>query len=139
MKTLSACSFLFAAAACLGAGCSSSDSTSTTPGGPAPTPNYDFSAFDQAVTQFLTDNNIAGASAVVVHKDYGVVHQSGYGAFDANRLYLIASSSKVMSVGVLMRLADQGLVDFDKPISSYLSDWGQYKTDLKLAQLLSNS
>jgi CubicO group peptidase (beta-lactamase class C family) len=102
-------------------------------------PKFDFTAFDAAVEAFLKENHLPGASGVIVHKDYGMVHVAGYGSFAADRLYLIASSSKVMSVGVIMRLADQGLLDLDTPISTYLSAWGTHKTDITLAEMLSNS
>jgi CubicO group peptidase (beta-lactamase class C family) len=38
-----------------------------------------------------------------------------------------------------MRLVDQGLLDIDQPISTYLGEWGEYKTEITTAQLLSNS
>lgn len=99
----------------------------------------DFTAFDEAMNAFLAEHGLEGASAAIVHKERGIVHESGYGAFAADRVYLIASSSKVLSAGVLMRLADQGLVDVDAPISEYLSNWGEHKTDISVASLLSNS
>src|SRR5690606_23290377 len=81
-----------------------------------------------------------GAAAVVVHRDAGIVHVQGYGKFDEDRLFLIASSSKPLSVGVLMRLADQGLLDIDAPIGTYVGDmWGNEKAALTVAQLVSNS
>lgn len=99
-----------------------------------------FDAFDDAVSAFIEDNGLEGGSAVVVDLESGQVHLQGYGAFDADRRYLIASSSKILSVGVLMRLADQGLVDFDEPIGTYLAGpFGAGKPELTLAQLLSNS
>src|SRR5690606_23460172 len=67
------------------------------------------------------------------------VHLKALGDFEPDRISLIASASKVMSVGVVMRLADQGLLDVDTPASEYLGDWGEYKTDITLAQMLSNS
>jgi CubicO group peptidase (beta-lactamase class C family) len=116
----------------LACGSSDSDSNKTAP-------VLDFTAFDSAMTSFLQANDLAGASAVVVHKDWGVVHTSGYGDYDADRLYVIASSSKVLSVGVLMRLADQGKLDIDAPIGNYLKDWTGNKPELEVAQLVSNS
>ena len=120
------------------AGCGSTDDDPGSAKDPV-TPAYDFSAFDAAVTQFLIDKNLKGASAVIVHKDYGLVHSKGYGAYDANRLYVIASSSKVLSVGVLMRLADQGKLKIDDPIGTVLGAWDGNKPELTVAQLLSNS
>jgi CubicO group peptidase (beta-lactamase class C family) len=109
----------------------------------------DFSDFDKALEKAISDYNdsddgkmlpIHGASAAVVTKDDGVVYTHGYGDFAADRLYLIASSSKLLSVGVLMRLSDQGKLDMDRPVSEYLSDdWGEHKTKVSAAQLVSNS
>jgi CubicO group peptidase (beta-lactamase class C family) len=105
---------------------------------PAPEPG-EFDAFDRAVEAFLAENGLAGATALIVTKDEGVVHMRGYGAFEVDRVMFIASSSKILSVGILMRLADQGLLDLDLPISEYLADWGAYKTDIRVAQMVSNS
>jgi CubicO group peptidase (beta-lactamase class C family) len=109
----------------------------------------DFKPFDDALQKAIESYNasdggatlpILGASAVVVHKDLGAVHTRGFGQFAADRLYLIASSSKILSVGVLKRLEDQGKVDFNAPISTYLgASWGPHKTNVSLAQLFSNS
>lgn len=98
-----------------------------------------FTLFDEAVEQFIAENQLRGASAVVVHEDLGEVHRRGYGELSEDRVYLVASASKILSVGVILRLSDQGLVDLDAPVSSYLSAWGTHKTDLTLAQMLSNS
>lgn len=124
------------------AGCGSDD------GGPKsnPTPNLDFTAFDTALSKFLVDNGLQGASAVIVHRDWGIVHTMGYGSFAPDRIYLIASSSKELSVGILMRLADQGKVDINAPIGNYVNAWGAPggtftppKSELEVAQLVSNS
>jgi CubicO group peptidase (beta-lactamase class C family) len=100
-----------------------------------------FASFDQAVASFLSAHGLVGASAVVVHRACGVMHMRGYGQYAADRIYLVGSSSKVVSVGVLMRLADLGLVDLDAPVGQYLSTWNSAngKPELELAQMLSNS
>jgi len=108
----------------------------------------DFSRFDAALEAAIAEYNggaaedkrIHGASAVIVHDKLGALHSRGYGDYAADRLYLIASSSKILSVGVLMRLADQGKLDIDAPIGTYLSDWGQTQaSSISVAQLVSNS
>jgi CubicO group peptidase (beta-lactamase class C family) len=107
----------------------------------------DFTSFDQALEAAIAAHNTAmpaapirGASAIVVHADHGLLYSKGYGEFAADRLYLVASSSKILSVGVLMRLADQNLVQIDGPIGPYLSAWGQTTASaLTLGQLFSNS
>ncbi len=109
------------------------------PAAPAPLPPLDFSAFDAALAGFVADHSLTGATAVVVHRDRGIIHSRGFGSHDINRVSLIASSSKILTAGILLQLADRGLLDLDKPISTYLGAWGQHKTDITLAQLLSNS
>ena len=99
----------------------------------------EFAAFDETVEAFLIEAELEGATAVIVTREDGVVHRRGYGAFEEDRVSMIASSSKVMSVGVLMALHDDGLLDIDAPISDTLGDWGQHKTDITTAHLLSNS
>lgn len=100
----------------------------------------DFRPFDEALQNALDEKKIAGASVAVVHEKFGVMHTQGFGEFAADRLYLIASSSKILSVGVLMRLADQGKLDIDEPIGTYLKDWGETKASkINVAQLVSNS
>jgi CubicO group peptidase (beta-lactamase class C family) len=108
--------------------------------GPGAGPPLDFTAFDQSVESFLAAQGIKGASAVVVHRDRGVVHSRGYGSFSADRLFLVASSSKILSAGVLLRLADQKVVDLDAPVGTLVgSKWGEGKASITLAQMLSNS
>lgn len=102
-------------------------------------PDIDFSALDAAIEGFLADNALEGATMVVVHRDHGIVHLRAFGGFEVDRVSLLASSSKMISAGVLARLADEGLVDLDAPISTYLSAWGEHKTDISIAQLVSNS
>lgn len=126
-----------------GGGATATADTSKSDGG------LDFKSFDDALQTAISAYNatdggaalpILGASAVVVHKDLGTVHSAGFGQFAVDRLYLIASSSKILSVGVLKRLEDQGKVDFAAPISKYLgTSWGDHKTNISLAELMSNS
>lgn len=128
----------------LATGCSGDDDDDDTPGVDAGAPDAagadEFAAFDEAITTFLEANELAGASAVLVDREDGQLHIQGYGDFDQDRLYLVASSSKIISVGVLMRLADQGMVDMDAPIGMYVEEaFGEGKPELTLAQLLSNS
>lgn len=101
---------------------------------------YDFVAFDRAVEDFLLAQGLTGATAAIVHEDDGVVHLQGYGAFDPHRVVLLASTGKILSAGVLLRLADDGLLDLDASIATVLGpSWGEYKTDVTVAQMLSNS
>ena len=124
-------------------GCAADESSADSPNS-----SLEFSKFDEALNRAISDYNasapaamkIAGASSAIVHEKLGVVHTQGYGEFKADRLYLIASSSKMLSAGVLMRLADQGKLDVDKPVATYLSNWGDAPTsNITIAQMVSNS
>jgi CubicO group peptidase (beta-lactamase class C family) len=99
----------------------------------------EFTEVDARIEQFLKDNGLPGATAVVVQRDKGQVHQRGYGEFDKDRLHLIASGSKVISAGVLLALSDQGALDLDAPVSEVLSAFGEHKPGVTTAQCLSGS
>ena len=102
--------------------------------------NLDFTEFNLTVEAYLVENELEGATAIVVHRDYGVVHERAFGTFDIDRVSLLASASKIITAGVLMRLADDGLLDIDAPLSTYMPWWwGERPMDVTVAQLLSNS
>lgn len=115
-------------------GCSSESSP-----GPTPEPPNEFAAFDDAVEAHLQAHELSGATAVIATEDEGIVHLRAYGDFTVDRVTLLASASKIVSVGVLMHLHDEGVLDIDAPIRTYLGDAGGPKGDITVAQLLSNS
>lgn len=101
-------------------------------------PVFDFAAVDEHVGQFVESADLNGAGLIIVHRDLGVIHHEHWGVFDEDRISLIASSSKMVTAGVLLHLADQGLIDIDAPIADYV-DWGAGNPEITTAQLLSNS
>jgi CubicO group peptidase (beta-lactamase class C family) len=101
-------------------------------------PAYDFSAVQQAIQSFVEEKGLAGVGAIVVHRDDGVVFEQSFGAFTDDRIYLLASSSKMITAGVLMRLADEGLLDMDAPVAEAV-DWGAGNPEITPAELVSNS
>ena len=113
--------------------------------GAGPPPELDFTAFDTALEAFILEHDLEGANVVIVHRDWGVMHQRAYGSFAPDRISLLASASKILSVGVIMRLHDQGILDIDAPISTYapvtspdVMGWTGSRS-FTLAQMLSNS
>lgn len=103
-------------------------------------PTYDFAPFDAALDAFLAENGLDGATATVVHRDWGVLHEQSYGSFDLDRVIMLASSSKVVSAGVMMRLHEEGLIDLDAPLRDAVGDrWGNARGRMSVAQLISNS
>src|SRR5215218_9651188 len=100
--------------------------------------SYDFSAIGPIVQNFVDQRGLNGAGLVVVDRDDGVVHEQYWGAFGPDRISLIASSSKMITAGVLLRLQDEGLLDMDAPVAA-VAPWGAANPTITSAQLLSNS
>lgn len=115
-----------------------SATSSTAPPTTLAKPEHDFSAISPIVQQFVDDNDLNGAGLVIVEEDQGVVYEDYWGVFDAERLSLIASSSKMIAAGVLLRLQDDGLLDINAPVANVV-DWGNAHPDVTPAELISNS
>jgi CubicO group peptidase (beta-lactamase class C family) len=99
----------------------------------------DFGPFERELQAFIDETEgIQGAGAIVVHRDKGVVYKHAFGGFSEDRVYLVASSSKIVTVGIMMKLVDAGLLDIEEPISDYVT-WAGHNGGLKLRQLVSNS
>lgn len=101
-------------------------------------PDFDFSATDPLIADFVERNRLNGAALVVVHRDFGIVDERSWGVFDADRVSLIASSSKMVAASVLLALDDAGQLDIDAPITDVLPHAADHP-DITTAQLLSNS
>jgi len=100
---------------------------------------YDFTAVGDELQTFVDEKpTVDGVGAIVVHRDHGVIFQQSFGAFTDDRAYLLASSSKMITAGVLMRLQDDGLLDVDAPVANVVP-WGAANPTITPAQLISNS
>ncbi len=91
-----------------------------------------------AIESFVRGNDLDGAGFIVVDRDRGVLYEEYFGQFDADRVSAIASTSKMISAGVLLRAQDDGLLDIGAPIASF-APWASGNPDITTAQLLSNS
>ena len=101
-------------------------------------PRYDFSGVDAIIAEFVEQRSLDGAGFVVVHRDHGIIHHEHWGAFEEDRISLFASSTKMVTAGVLFHLDDQGLLDIDAPVADVV-EWGSGNPEITTAQLLSNS
>ena len=142
--------------AVLALGCSSDDAGSSRPATPSSNmssttavaaepaaTDQPFTEVATAIDGFVTREGLNGAALVVVERNggadgSGVVWQHYTGAFGPDRPSLIASSSKMLTAGVLLRLQDKGLIDLDAPVADAVP-WGSSNPSLTVAQLLSNS
>lgn len=106
---------------------------------PAPEPSgRDFAPVAGFAEDFLADTGLPGAGLIIVHRDEGVLYQQAFGDFTEDRISMVASSSKMISAGVLLRLQDDGLLDINAPVTD-LVDWDVDHPELVPAQLVSNS
>jgi CubicO group peptidase (beta-lactamase class C family) len=105
--------------------------------------SYDFSEVSPIVEAFVTERGLDGAGLVVVDRDDGIVYEDYWGEFGPERVSLVASSSKMIVAGVLLRLDELGVLDLDQPIAD-LTGWrpedpSTATAAVTIAQLLSNS
>ena len=114
-------------------GCSGSDAAEEPNAG-----EPDFSVVAEMMDDAVAEQGLEGAGLVIVEQDDGVVYEHFSGDFDADRISLLASSSKMLTAGVLMHLADEGTLDLDAPVADVV-EWGTGNPDITPAQLLSNS
>lgn len=101
-------------------------------------PAYDFGEIDPIVQAAVEANGLGGAGLLVVDREGGVVHEQYWGEFGPDRVSLVASSSKMIVAGVLLALADDGLLDLDAPVAD-VAPWGSGNPTITPAQLVSNS
>ena len=117
--------------AMVGLGCSGSESAEDpNDGDGAPTSiiaeaeggEVDFAEVAAMMDAAVAEQGLEGAGLVIVERDDGVVYEHYSGDFEADRISLLASSSKMLTAGVLLHLADEGTLDLDAPVSDVV-DW----------------
>lgn len=98
---------------------------------------YDFGAVDAAVAELMADHPaVRGVTLAVVRRGESQIYEKGYGDFDRDRISLLASTTKVLSAGVILTLVDDGVLDLDRPVAEYLG-WGDYHPTVTVRHLLS--
>lgn len=139
---------LMASALFLGACSDGSDSKPQQPEQPQPPepptptqPQYDFSAVDARMQQLLDETpEYTGISYILVDKEQGVVHRAAFGDHTLDDVFLLASTSKLITASLLMAINDDESLDFDvsKTIDNYLPWEGVYN-NVTTENLLSNT
>lgn len=86
----------------------------------------DFVAIDTYVDQEMGDLHIPGLALGIVHNDE-VVHLRGFGVADASgplvtpqTPFILASASKSFTALAIMQLAEEGKVNLDAPVVTYV-------------------
>lgn len=102
------------------------------------TPEVDFTAVDQAMTQLVSDANLQGASLVVM-RDGATAFAGDYGSYGPGTRQPIASASKLVSALVIARLVDRGVMSWDTTIGDLLPTAPADKRPITLRQLFSHT
>jgi CubicO group peptidase (beta-lactamase class C family) len=123
-------------------GCSDDNDDSKAPLPEPEAPKPDFTAADAWLEDFVaTEDMFPGGSMVIVDKNQGTIHKSAFGNQSEDSVVLLASTSKVPSVMLLMALhEDDDNVDFDiqAPIAGYLPWLGVWDPAITTEHLVSN-
>lgn len=102
----------------------------------------DFTEADSWLENFVAEQPLfPGGAMVIVDKDRGVIHKSAFGNQTPDSVVLLASTSKVPTVSLLMALhEDDANVEFDiqAPIANYLPWLGVWDPAITTEQLVSN-
>jgi beta-lactamase class C len=89
--------------------------------------------FERTFTEGMNENKIPGAAVAMV-KDGRIVFQKGFGVrekgkpqrVDEHTVFRLGSVSKGFASVLTAVLADEGVVDWDDPVSGYLEDFRLY-------------
>ncbi len=100
--------------------------------------SYDFAAADAIAASTVTTNGLAGGSLILADEDE-ILFEKGYGSYTSTTIVPIASGSKWLSGAAIMTLVDDGLIDLDAPISTYLPTWIGTKGTITTRQLFSHT
>ena len=118
-----------------------SDNDALPPPEPEPVPEYSFTSVDDRFQRFLDDSEIFdGISYTLVDATQGVVHESALGDHTLDIVVMLASTSKVPAVTLMMAVNDDESLDYDveASIDNYLPWEGVYG-DRTTTQLVSNT
>ena len=100
---------------------------------PAATGDDPVAKLDAFITKALKEYQVPGAAIAVVQngkavlvKGYGVRDVTKQGAVDENTIFQLASVTKTLTGAAAATVVDEGKLDWDKPIFSYLPEFVGY-------------
>lgn len=101
---------------------------------------YDWSALDRALESFVPDE--VDGLTFILSKDGQILYEKALGNQTMNSFLPIASSTKMPSAVVILSLAQEGLLDLDEPISTYLQghiNWPSDKAAITTRMILNHT
>jgi len=82
----------------------------------------DFSKVDVQIQKWIDEKDYPGAGLWVVNRTGKTLHEKYWGGYTRETTVMIASASKWLEAATLITLVDEGKLDLDKPISTYLRE-----------------
>ena len=102
-----------------------------------PVDNPAFDGFERDITALMQQAGLPGASLLVVQHGQ-LVEQEAWMEYNLDTTVLIASGSKWLSAATIMTLVDDGTIELDMPISTYVPELvGPNVRGITFRQLLS--
>jgi CubicO group peptidase (beta-lactamase class C family) len=101
--------------------------------GTAAAANDPVTELDAFISRTLKEYQVPGAAVaavkdgkVILLKGYGLRDVTKPGAVDENTIFQLASVTKTLTAAAAATVVDEGKLDWDKPISNYLSEFVGY-------------
>jgi CubicO group peptidase (beta-lactamase class C family) len=101
---------------------------------------YDWSVLDRALESFVPDE--VDGLTFILSKDGQILYEKALGNQTMDSFLPIASSTKMPSAVVILSLAQEGLLDLDEPISTYLQghiNWPSDKSAITTRMMLNHT
>jgi CubicO group peptidase (beta-lactamase class C family) len=101
---------------------------------------------DSLIPALMRDRQIPGAAVAVLARDT-VLFAKGYGVADlatrrpvaTSTIFQLASTTKPMTAGVIMRLVEEGKIGLDAPVRQYVAWLPQQYAGITIRQLLTHT
>lgn len=119
--------------------CRKSAVNPVTPVTPTSPKTYDFSAVDKVLNDSVPVK-FNGVCYALICVDGKTVYSKSYGGYTGDTRELVASCSKWLSAGVLMKLVDEGKLKLSDTVGKFLPNFTKYhKGNITIAQLFSHT
>jgi CubicO group peptidase (beta-lactamase class C family) len=99
----------------------------------------DFRAVDALIQKWVDAGYYPEAGIWIVSKDGKTLHERYWGGSRRDSPFMVASASKWLEAATMMTLVDEGMLNLDKPISTYLPEMKGVLGQNTLRQMFSHT
>lgn len=96
---------------------------------------YDFREADRLLNETVSHEFLQGASLLIV-KDGATIHERYFGSYGPSTQIDISTSTRWVTVATIYALADQHIIDLERPLRAYVPDFEFSSGDIELGKLL---